>query len=340
MTRTLYIHPSNDFTGSTQVLANILEKIDDDVFVIANNRQNGCLSRLPNVHVISEFRPQINGEDIVILSGLISKIHLLYLLFFFGRNFDCFYINTIRPYYAAIVGKILRKKIIWHIHEKYVEKTFATKLYEFCFDHIKSERIFVSIYLQNQYAPRRDSPSIVKYNKLPASFVNNIKRTPIHNRKRNTVLMAASYAKKKGIYNYKRIAKILPDYNFILVMSASDEEVKLFAEKECPPNLIVYPKQSNLQSFLEKSDLMVNLSIPSLWVETFGMTILESMAYGVPSIAPNVGGPLELIENGVNGFCVDVTNLEKVAETIQYCLNKDNYDRLVSGCLKLFKKFE
>ena len=73
----------------------------------------------------------------------------------------------------------------------------------------------------------------------------------------------------------------------------------------------------------------MNLSDPEGWVETFGMTILEAMAYGIPSIAPSAGGPLEIVEDGKNGYCLDVTNLQLVSEKIRYVLDADNYGRFV-----------
>ena len=44
--------------------------------------------------------------------------------------------------------------------------------------------------------------------------------------------------------------------------------------------------------------------------ETYGQTIQEAQAAGVPVIAPNSGGPKFLIESGVSGYLVDaeITN--------------------------------
>ena len=44
--------------------------------------------------------------------------------------------------------------------------------------------------------------------------------------------------------------------------------------------------------------------MPSL-MEGFGLVFLEAMAQGLPVIGGNVGGTLELIRDGVNGFLVN-----------------------------------
>ena len=73
-------------------------------------------------------------------------------------------------------------------------------------------------------------------------------------------------------------------------------------------------------------------------VETFGMTILEAMPYGIPAIVPNVGGPLELVQHGYNGYCVDVRNLEELRYYLSLALERDNYCRLVYNTLSVFEE--
>ncbi len=54
---------------------------------------------------------------------------------------------------------------------------------------------------------------------------------------------------------------------------------------------------------------------PALF-EAFGLTVLESMISGLPTFATQFGGPLEIIQDKVNGFYINPTHLEETAEKI------------------------
>lgn len=61
---------------------------------------------------------------------------------------------------------------------------------------------------------------------------------------------------------------------------------------------------------------------PSLF-EPFGLTILEAMVSGLPTFGTQFGGPLEVIQDKINGFYINPTNLEesayKILEFVQKC---------------------
>jgi sucrose synthase len=54
---------------------------------------------------------------------------------------------------------------------------------------------------------------------------------------------------------------------------------------------------------------------PALF-EAFGLTILEAMISGLPTFATQFGGPLEIIQNKINGFYINPTNLAETAQKI------------------------
>jgi glycosyltransferase involved in cell wall biosynthesis len=129
--------------------------------------------------------------------------------------------------------------------------------------------------------------------------------------------MAASLRRFKGVYEFAELAKRMPQYPFELVANASEKEVSNFInEVGSIDNLTVYPAQNNLHPFYQRAKLLLQLSHPESWVETFGLTILEAMAYGVPAIVPNVGGPVELVENNINGYTINPHDLSLITSKI------------------------
>ncbi|RCJ38807.1 sucrose synthase [Nostoc minutum NIES-26] len=60
---------------------------------------------------------------------------------------------------------------------------------------------------------------------------------------------------------------------------------------------------------------------PALF-EAFGLTILEAMISGLPTFATQFGGPLEIIQDKVNGFYINPTHLEETATKILEFVSK------------------
>lgn len=74
------------------------------------------------------------------------------------------------------------------------------------------------------------------------------------------------------------------------------------------------------------------LAVPSRWLETGPLVVLEAFAAGIPVIGSNLGGIAELIENEVNGILVEPESVEMWAEVIKR-LNEDKavIERLRGG---------
>jgi N-acetyl-alpha-D-glucosaminyl L-malate synthase BshA len=70
-----------------------------------------------------------------------------------------------------------------------------------------------------------------------------------------------------------------------------------------------------IEQFMPLADLFL---LPS-WHESFGLVALEAMSTGVPVIATNVGGTVEVITDGQDGFVVapdDVTRMAQIAREL------------------------
>jgi len=66
----------------------------------------------------------------------------------------------------------------------------------------------------------------------------------------------------------------------------------------------------NMDYFYKDLDLYINTSIH----EGIPMSILEAMSYGLPVIAPEVGGIGEIIDDGVEGYLIHGRDPEDFAE--------------------------
>jgi glycosyltransferase involved in cell wall biosynthesis len=66
----------------------------------------------------------------------------------------------------------------------------------------------------------------------------------------------------------------------------------------------------NISAFYRRLDLYLNTSLH----EGIPMSVLEAMSYGLPVIAPSVGGLTEIIDKGVEGFLIEGRNPDDYAQ--------------------------
>ena len=71
--------------------------------------------------------------------------------------------------------------------------------------------------------------------------------------------------------------------------------------------------QDELIKHYDRSDVML---IPSIWKEPFGLVVAEAMARGLPVIASNIGGPVEIITHNVDGLLVEPGDVQELAAAI------------------------
>lgn len=69
-----------------------------------------------------------------------------------------------------------------------------------------------------------------------------------------------------------------------------------------------------LKEIISSSKFVV---VPSIWFETFGLTVIEAMAYGKPVIGSDIGGISEIINDGEDGFLVEANNSNALVTAIE-----------------------
>ncbi len=75
----------------------------------------------------------------------------------------------------------------------------------------------------------------------------------------------------------------------------------------------------NVEEIVNILDVQVNCSYLS---ETTNLALLEGMSIGVPTVATNIGGTPDMIENDINGYIVPILDSENMAQKIECILRK------------------
>jgi glycosyltransferase involved in cell wall biosynthesis len=329
------IHLLNNFSGSPKVLMQLLRcwtknNIETHLHTC---KGEGFLSNIPNVKQHFYWYRFAKNPLARLCFLLISQFNLAIQLLFSLKKNDVLYINTVLPFGAALAGKVIGCKIIYHIHETGLKPKilnfFLFSIVNWCATTV----VYVSNYLAEQ------EPTKNKYTVLNNVIENNFrKEARLHLGKAKLsriILMISSLKKYKGINEFLMLAEICPQYTFKLVLNANRKEItNYFKDKKMPFNLIVYTSQSEIHSFYREASIVVNLTVTKLCRETFGLTILEAMTYGIPTIVPPEGGITELVDNNMNGYLIDSQELNLISKKInQLLLNPLLYHQMSQSAI-------
>jgi glycosyltransferase involved in cell wall biosynthesis len=315
----LAVHLLNDFSGSPFVFRQAIESLVDngeDVHVFtATPSGNGFLSGIAGVKYIDLFYKWNKNKWLTLLYFFIAQLAIFFKVLFRARRNDIVYINSILPFGAALAGKLKGSQILYHVHEVSVKPISLKKFLLNVVEKTANRCIYVSQYVMS--ATNIKTPDNVVYNALPNKFVDRANSFEALPREQFTVLLLCSLKKYKGVLEFVEAAKSLPNCMFELVANSDTKSISdFFSGMELPSNLIIHSAASDVHPFYQRADIVVNLSRPDEWIETFGMTALEAMVYGKPVIVPPVGGITELITDGVEGFRVDSRNVQDVVSKI------------------------
>lgn len=335
--RIIGVHLLNDFSGSPFVFSQALQalqKNEEEVHLFtATPSGNGFLNTVTGIHTHKIFYRWSPNKFLTLFYFLLSQISLFFKMILFSRSTDIIYVNSILPFGAALAGKVRGAKVIYHVHEVSIKPVMLKKFLLWVMNHTATKCLYVSKFLQKATASNK--PATVIYNSLPESFREEASRGYVRSRSGFTVLMLCSLKKYKGVDIFFRLAQSLPTIKFVLVLNASDKDIQdYFAGEQLPRNLKLVPAQKNVHPFYRDCDLVLNLSLPHQWVETFGMTVLEAMVYGRPVIVPPVGGVAELVDDGIQGFLVDSRNEDLLQQRILEIANDQQLYLLMSAAAK------
>ncbi len=328
----IFVHLLNDYSGSPKVLSQVIDdthKEGYEVELYTGKSGEGLLTKCIQNHYFY-FYKRFDNKMMTLISFMLSQTDIFFKLLKYKNQDVVIYINTMLPFGAGLAGKVLKKKVYYHIHETSLSPQLLKKFLRFIIQHTASKIIFVSNSLKEAESFNNIEHKVI-YNTLSTEFLKKSLGSNYTWRDKNgifNILMICSIKAYKGIYEFIQIAKLCEYDNsikFILVLNAQKVEIDdYFESMQIPLNVALYDKQKVLHKFYEQANLVLNLSRVDQWIETFGLTILEAISYGIPCIVPPVGGPVELIDNGVNGYCINSYDVKKIAKTILEISKNEN----------------
>jgi glycosyltransferase involved in cell wall biosynthesis len=138
----------------------------------------------------------------------------------------------------------------------------------------------------------------------------------------------------KGIYNLLDTWKKLDDKFVLTIIGDGDEKYDLMSKYN--QSNILFKGRCGREETLKTIAKSKYLIQPSIWYETFGLTIIEAMSLGVPVIGFNIGTRPDFIHNGVNGF---LSNSENLIEVVRRSYNYKEYEFLSNNAILKSKEF-
>lgn len=313
----LFVHLLNNFTGSPKVLSLLLKSLSNDKNIkisLLTSKTDGILNDIPNVEYHDNFYRWHENKILRIFHFTLAQaVNFFFVLF---ADYDILYMNTVVPFGAALAAKLRGKKIIYHVHEVYINPGFLKRFYSKVMKNCASLVICVSKYVQEH---TDFLPSFVVYNPIEFNPVpDNLDEYLNEKLKQKMIFMPTSLKEYKGVFQFVELARCNPDYNFVLLCSTELSEMqKFFAKTDLSRNLTLVGKQKSLEKFYREAAVTMHLSLYDKCIETFGLTVLESFDALVPAVAPAYGGPKEIVEEGKNGFLINPYNLDEASECIR-----------------------
>ena len=339
----VFCHLLNDNSGSPNVLRMVIDVLargDRECRLFVGSQGSGYLERT-NIPITRYWYRRSRFRIITLLTYLYSQFALYRALSRANLPGDALiYVNTLLPFGGALWGRINGHTVVYHAHEVSITPAPLRWLLLKLARSTAQSVLYVS---KDQYdrLPVEGVRPVVVPNPISPQIAKLGAETPFETRRSGAfgVLMLASPRDYKGVPEYFELARRFvgtDDVHFTLVMNSNAEDAERYLELHpWPENVTVHPRTDNPARYYARADVLLNLSRVDMCVETFGLTIVEALAFGVPVIVPPVGGPAEIVTDDEEGFLVDSRDTDRLEALLSGMINNPDQVLQMSKAARL-----
>jgi glycosyltransferase involved in cell wall biosynthesis len=309
---------------------------------------NKAVKQLYKIHT-SEFKDKNRlSEAITLMKALVRFISILLLkeVDIVHIHSSC-YVSFYRKTLFLILSKILRKKVIFHLH--------SGTFYDFFYRARGINRIFINCVFSNSnrlvvlcddWKSKLEEDYLLNNVEVisnPSSITSRFNSCPsIKEDGEVKILFMGFLMKSKGIFDLIDVAESLKELNTKFVVCGKGEEERKFLKEVSSRSLdnridfLGWVSGERKIETYEDADI---LFLPS-YREGIPMVILEAISFGIPIVSTNISGILDVVDDGREGFLLQPGDIQGFAQRLEDLIrNAELRSELAKNSLERSKEF-
>ncbi len=289
------------------------------------------LRRWPAVKTWAGIEPVSKGALLLwpFLAPFVS-MNLIFILLYYRavRRVSVLYcLSLTEKILATVPARLLGMKVVWVEHvtvERWLSMNPLRVFYKL-FSRLVTV-IAVSQAVRRQLVEWIGVPEKncrVIYNGIDTSHFP-VKEYGWHEAARFNIGCIARVEKEKGIefliQAIKKIKEFIPFVRLIIVGDGHERKKLVWLSERLALKEVIQwvGHQRQIEKWYHYFDAYV---LPSVIRESFGITLVEAMASGIPVVGSKIGGIPEIIDDRVNGLLFEPGNSQDLADQLMYLYN-------------------